>query len=120
MDPFSAENSSHIHSTTCKVTKSGRTVGSKFACFVTFVCFGRKVVSFSDPAISFFNHSVYFLMCEHVSQQWFHLICFGTCKNIKTPLTGSASSALPFEYCEIYISSYFCTVRIAVRCAGPF
>ncbi len=35
-------------------------------------------------------------------------------------LTGSTNAVLPFKYCDIRVSNYFCTVCVAERCAGPF
>lgn len=73
---------SHNHSTTCKVTKVGHTVGSKFTCFVTFVCFWQEGGVIQSPTTPL-NHAA----CIYTVLSFTHWI-------------DHLSSV---KYCEIYL-----------------
>lgn len=91
--------------------------------------FGRKVASLCHPAsihtsVCSFHFLATQLPCAYTTVAVVSLVslvsflCY--VQEIKVILTGSTNAVLPFKYCDIGISNYFCTVCVAVRCAGPF
>lgn len=93
---FYLRKKSHIHNTTCTITKTGHTVSSKFTCLL--LVFGRKVVSFNHPSppasiqtfICFIFQSSLFFTLRIQELRQFH-VC------VTTHWTDH------FKYCDIYL-----------------